>query len=170
MNRAERRTAERELARTLEFRPPPDGDAGDDENRVRMQAVSGRHSGLTKGIEARRETLNSEVPEQVAALHLACRDRVHVMCDHIQLPAGEQPSVIFLASGVAKCMECYGDPVYGPLPVLPGRVQVLDEDGCDICGEPPDDNIFRPFAVNIGPVVVLGDVGSCCAEALGFPG
>jgi hypothetical protein len=154
VNRAERRAAERELAKRIQSPPVHIAD--------QLEAASREARPLVDAIEFpggtstwSRQPGDEGSSRRLAALHLAARDRIRWMCPH----AGPDRAVVqyaLLAWGVAICRACVLAGLFPPA--------VPDTSRCDICGEPPPGGLFRPFVIQSGGTIFAADVGECCLD------
>jgi hypothetical protein len=83
---------------------------------------------------------------------LGCVD----VCVHLRRQ-GPQPAYCRLPLRRVDCIRC----------VHTHCRPVTDADECDLCGA-PETLVFHPFAVQIGPMLMAGDVCADCAAVLGI--
>jgi hypothetical protein len=97
---------------------------------------------------------SDDVRAVLLAAVLGCLGQI---CPHLKR-GGPQPAITRLALRRVDCARCVGT-VRRPPPE--------DEDRCDVCGE-HGVTVFSPFAVRMGPSLIVGDACPACAETLGI--
>lgn len=81
------------------------------------------------------------------------------LCQHVN--AGPQPVFLLAAVDLLLCDDCYQAYVRDPRT----RVTLVEEQICDMCKQPVEDNIFAEFIIRAGPLVILGSRGACCFKS-----
>ncbi|HZO30068.1 MAG TPA: hypothetical protein VFH48_29200 [Chloroflexota bacterium] len=104
-----------------------------------------------------RQRIDTSPPDDVRAYLLAAVLDCTTVCIHLRR-GGPQPAFFQLPLRRADCTRCVGTIRRSP----------ADEaDRCDLCGA-RGVVIFQPFAVRLGPTLVVGDACRGCAHVLGI--
>lgn len=90
-----------------------------------------------------------ELAEMLSAAVMACTPCIHLRRG-ITMPSAAQLPVHRLVCG--RCAQTKVSPAED------------ESDRCDVCGSGGHEK-FVPFIMRMGPMVVAGDAGSCCAPA-----
>jgi len=81
------------------------------------------------------------------------------ICPHLR-KGGPQPAIVRLPLRLIACGRCS---------LIIRRPPADEADRCDVCGARGIE-VFHPFAVRLGPLLIAGDACSGCADELGIVG
>lgn len=151
------------LAAVRELSPPLPGDPGIDQVAAAGdEAMAGFESMVAAGALSEPDrlwatsTTGTDRHDEVMARAFAAVSEV-VLCSHLR-HGGAQPVTVLLANRLMVCRRCVK---------THRRVPADQMDRCHLCGDATPSAVG--IAMQVGPVLLLGDVCRVCADALGVP-